>query len=61
MQPPLPASSCRVARLGLMSGIDVVDFQYCTIRKAILSVPWIMKGSKSPMTTRERGLYLTAV
>ena len=58
---PLPYYSCIVSRLYPISGIDGVDFQYCSMRKAILPVPWIMKESKIPMPLREQGPYLTAV
>ena len=61
MCPPLPDSSCLVSRLARRSGMDGVDSQYCYMRGAFLSVPWITKVSKLPMHLRERGPYLTAV
>ena len=61
MRPPLPSSSCRVARLSLSIGIYGVDFQYYLMSKDILHVPCITKGSKIPMPPRELGPYLTTL
>ena len=61
MRPPLLTSSFRVDRLFQRSGINGVDFQECLMRKSILPVPWITKGSKQSMPPRKQGPYLTAV